>query len=78
MHIYKSLTADISHNKDMNTDIDNIEREKLYQIAGDIIINRYEKYESIPDKYRDLYKTYKPLLVGKKRKATEELSHDIS
>jgi hypothetical protein len=38
--------------------INNIERKILYQIAGDIIVNRYEKYEVIPEKYRDIYKTY--------------------
>jgi hypothetical protein len=53
--------------------INNIERNILYQIAGNIIVNRYEKYEAIPEKFRDLYKTYIPTSVGVKRKATEDL-----
>jgi hypothetical protein len=61
----------------MNTVMDNVERKNLYQIAGDIIINRYEKYESIPDKYRYLYKTYTPLIIGTKRKASDDLYDDI-
>jgi hypothetical protein len=56
--------------------INNIERKILYQIAGDIIVNRYEKYEVIPEKYRDIYKTYMPSSVGVKRKATEDLETD--
>lgn len=49
--------------------INNTERKILYQIAGDIIINRYEKYELIPEKYKELYRTYIPSSVSTKRKA---------
>lgn len=57
-----------------HTMIDNTERKILYQIAGEIIINRYEKYEKIPDKYKELYETYTPASVGIKRKANVDIS----
>jgi hypothetical protein len=54
----------------------NMEREKLYQIAGDVIINRYENYETIPEKYKELYITYIPQTVGIKRKASSDAEQD--
>jgi hypothetical protein len=53
-----------------HTMINNAERKILYKIAGDIIINRYEKYDIIPEKYKELYETYIPSSVGIKRKAS--------
>jgi hypothetical protein len=53
--------------------MNNIDSEKLYQIAGDIIINRYEKYDNIPEKYKGLYKTYIPSSVGIKRRADYDI-----
>jgi hypothetical protein len=48
----------------MNSDNTNT----LYQRAGEIILNKYNNFKDIPDKYVFFYKNYIPLSIGQKRK----------
>ena len=43
-------------------------QEDIFKKASVIIIEKYEKYEDIPDIYKFLYKTYIHDTIGKKRK----------
>ena len=43
-------------------------QKDIFKKASVIIIEKYEKYEDIPDIYKFLYKTYIPDSIGKKRK----------
>ena len=42
-------------------------REDLIQKAGEIIMNKYDMYYDVPDKYKFLYKNFEPLKIGNKR-----------
>ena len=48
----------------MNSDNTNT----LYQRAGEIIVNKYNNFRDIPEKYLLFYKNYIPLSIGQKRK----------
>lgn len=41
---------------------------KLFQKSGEIIINKYEDYNKIPEKFKYFYKIYEPQSCGIKRK----------
>lgn len=41
---------------------------EIFKKASIIIMEKYEKYEDIPDIYKFLYKTYIPDSIGNKRK----------
>jgi hypothetical protein len=43
-------------------------RSTLYQRAGEIILNKYNNFKDIPDKYVFFYMNYIPLSIGQKRK----------
>jgi hypothetical protein len=43
-------------------------RSTLYQRAGEIILNKYNNFKDIPDKYVFFYRQFIPLSIGKKRK----------
>jgi hypothetical protein len=43
-------------------------RSTLYQRAGEIILNKYNNFKDIPDKYVFFYMNYIPLSIGRKRK----------
>jgi hypothetical protein len=43
-------------------------RSTLYQRAGEIILNKYNNFKDIPDKYVFFYMNYIPRSIGQKRK----------
>lgn len=45
--------------------------KSLQQKAGEIIINRYQYFNKIPDEYKELYINYLPPSCGIKRKFDE-------
>lgn len=40
----------------------------LFQRAGEIIVNKYNNFKDIPDKYAFFYRHYIPSSIGQKRK----------
>ena len=53
----------------MNSDNTNT----LYQRAGEIIVNKYNNFRDIPEKYLLFYKNYIPLSIGQKRKSEDDV-----
>jgi len=51
--------------------MDSENRKKLFQCAGEIIINRYKNVKDIPEKNLFFYANYIPPSVGVKRKFDE-------
>ena len=47
----------------MNSD----NQRTLFQRAGEIILNKYNNFKDIPDKYVFFYKNYTPSSIGQKR-----------
>lgn len=48
----------------MNSD----NQRTLFQRAGEIILNKYNNFKDIPDKYVFFYMNYIPSSIGQKRK----------
>jgi len=42
--------------------------KELFQKSGEIIINKYENYNDIPEKFKFFYEIYEPKSCGMKRK----------
>jgi len=54
--------------KIMCNKINMLDRNILIQKAGKIIIDKYNNYNNIPDKYKFLYEEFIPNNIGNKRK----------